>query len=74
MTAAVQEFVKFEQDLIEKGIEKGTARSILKFLNARGIAFNEATRQRILACTDGETLDRWIARAAVVNSAEELFV
>ena len=71
MTAAVQEFVKFEQELIDKG--GGTARSILKVLSARGIEVSEVTRQRILACTDSEVLDRWIARAAVVTSAEDVF-
>jgi len=30
-------------------------------------------RERILACTDLEALDRWIRRAATVETARELF-
>lgn len=50
----------------------GKAKSILAVLAARGVAVSDETRQRILACTDNATLDRWVAHAAVVPSAEEV--
>jgi hypothetical protein len=36
---------------------------ILRLLTARGVQVDEAARQRILSCTDLETLDRWFDRA-----------
>jgi hypothetical protein len=51
---------------------KGIARSILAFLEARGIALNEAQRQEILACRDLDRLDRWLRQAALASSAGEL--
>jgi putative restriction endonuclease len=51
---------------------KGIARSILNFLEARGIPLNEVQRQRILACRDLDRLDRWSRQAAVASSADEL--
>ena len=49
----------------------GKAEALLAFLDARGLAPSEADRERVLACTDAETLDRWIARAATATSAAE---
>ncbi|HEY4593822.1 MAG TPA: Uma2 family endonuclease [Thermoanaerobaculia bacterium] len=51
---------------------KGIARSILNFLEARGIPLNEVQRQQILACRDLDRLDRWSRQAAVASSADEL--
>ncbi|KFA92945.1 hypothetical protein Q664_11660 [Archangium violaceum Cb vi76] len=56
---------------MEKGLEKGLAQGrlqeraevVLRILTARGVPTDEAARQRILSCTDGETLDRWFDRA-----------
>jgi hypothetical protein len=51
---------------------RGVARSILKFLDARGIPASEAQRQEILACRDLDRLDRWLLRAATASSAGEI--
>jgi hypothetical protein len=53
---------------------RGEARSILKFLQARGIVVSEAQRQEILGCHDLDRLDRWLARAAVASSTDELIL
>ena len=47
--------------------------ALLAVLAARGLAPSEADRDRVLACTDAETLDRWITRAATAISAAEAF-
>lgn len=44
---------------MEKGRAQGRAEGILRILAARGVQVDEPTRQRILACTDLPTLDRW---------------
>jgi len=55
-----------------EGRAKGKAESILKFLEARGIAVSQAQREEILRCNDLERQDRWSLRAAVAASADEL--
>jgi hypothetical protein len=53
-----------------KGRAEGEARSVLAFLEARGLAVSDAERSRILGCTD---LDRWIRRAVSVERTAQLF-
>lgn len=52
---------------------EGRAESILKVVAARGITVSEAQRQETLLCRDLERLDRWLSRAAVASSADEVF-
>jgi hypothetical protein len=52
-----------------KGKAEGKAEGILAVLAARDIPVSDAIRSRILGCTDIETLDAWIRRAAVVSTA-----
>jgi hypothetical protein len=56
------------------GRAEGEVRSLLRFLGARHIALTSKQKQRIEACTNLELLGRWIRKAAVVHSAEELFL
>src|SRR5215813_11850797 len=46
-----------------RGEARGVARSILKILEARGIAASSVQQEEILGCTDLERLDRWLLRA-----------
>jgi len=48
------------------------AESVLKVLEGRGIAVSSEQREEILGCTDMERLDRWLLRAGVATSADEL--
>jgi hypothetical protein len=57
-----------------EGRAEGRAEAIVQVLQARGLAIPEDVRERILACRDPATLDRWIARAALVPSATEVVV
>lgn len=54
------------------GRAEGMAEAILKVLEARGIAVNLAQRQEILRCQDFDRLDRWLQRAALASSADEV--
>ncbi len=51
---------------------KAVAKAILAVLEARGIAVNAAQRQEILRCLDRDRLDRWLRRAAMASSADEI--
>jgi hypothetical protein len=55
-----------------EGKAEGIAESILKILGARGVAVSSAQREEILGCTDMERLDRWLLRAGVATSADEV--
>jgi hypothetical protein len=55
-----------------KGKIKGEAEAILKFLQARGLDVSAAQRQEILRCRDRERLDRWLRRAALAASVDEV--
>ena len=48
------------------------AESILKVLEARGVAVSQAQRDTILHCSDVDRLDRWWRRVSMASSAEEL--
>lgn len=60
----------------EKGWVKGRVRTraedVLRILLKRGFAVDDGTRQRILGCTDLETLDQWFDRALTVTHLSEL--
>ncbi|WP_437905368.1 hypothetical protein WME95_44870 [Sorangium sp. So ce327] len=60
----------------EEGMREGTlktkAQAVLAVLEARGLEVPVEVRERVLASTDLDELDRWIRRAAVVSDAREL--
>jgi predicted transposase YdaD len=73
---------------LQKGLEKGLARgreeglaqgrlqaraeAVLRILTRRGVHVDESSRQHILSCTDGETLDRWFDRALNATTLSEV--
>jgi hypothetical protein len=71
-TEAKATFPPFVQQLIDRGLRegkldglregelKGKRDALLRLLTRAGIALAEADRERILACTDTATLDRWV--------------
>ncbi|GGZ19853.1 hypothetical protein GCM10010387_10980 [Streptomyces inusitatus] len=48
-------------------------RVILRILEKRRVPVRPATRERIVSCTDLDTLSRWLERALTVAEAEGLF-
>jgi len=55
------------------GVTEGQAKSVLMFLEARALLPTDAERERILACREVTTLERWIKRAVNVAAVAELF-
>ncbi|WP_232536902.1 hypothetical protein [Cystobacter fuscus] len=56
----------------EEGLARGRAESILRILALRGIHVEEAARQRILDCTDMDTLDGWFDRVLQATTLSEV--
>jgi hypothetical protein len=56
-----------------EGKAEGEAHAILAVLEARGLPPNREERERILSCADCGILCRWLRRAAVVESVEDVF-
>jgi len=69
---------------LEKGLEQGLARGreegliqaraegILRILTVRGMQVDEAARQRILSCTEVDTLDRWFDLSLKATTLSEV--
>ena len=55
-----------------KGKAAWVAEAILKVLEAREVAVSETQRREILRCHDLERLDRWLRRAALASSTDEV--
>ncbi|MBI4706230.1 MAG: hypothetical protein HY744_34470 [Deltaproteobacteria bacterium] len=56
-----------------RGRVEAKAMAVLAVLTARGIELAQELRARVLDCFDSATLDRWLARAAVATSHEQVF-
>jgi hypothetical protein len=54
-------------------MRKSKALDVLEVLDARGLAVTTEQRERIVECSDSETLKRWLRAAATVASVRELF-
>jgi hypothetical protein len=57
----------------ENGILPERAKSIVRFLEQRGIELSEAERERILSCDDDGQLELWMCDSHTASSAEEFF-
>ena len=55
-----------------KGRAEGIAESIITLLEVRGVPVSEAQRKEILRCSDLDRLDRWLRRAALASSVDEI--
>jgi hypothetical protein len=56
----------------DEGAAAARACDVLTVLRVRGIAVPDAARERILAQKDPERLERWLEKAAVAASADEV--
>ncbi len=57
----------------QKGRLEGGLMALFKVLDARGLEVDDASRQRLLACTDLAQLEDWLREAVTVHSVQELF-
>jgi hypothetical protein len=75
---ALEEMMKgyeYQSDLGKKYVQVRTeeaAFALLTVLQARGIAVSDSVRERILAQKDREQLKRWLKKAAVASSVNEI--
>ncbi len=63
---------EFARKYLAKGEARGRAEALVTLLAARGITVETEVRDRILACRDIPTLDRWVALAASATSAADV--
>lgn len=56
----------------ERGIVEGKRESLLKVLDARGLALSDEERAIIAACSDAALLDQWIVQATTATSVAEV--
>ena len=64
---------QFRSESQRRFISEGRAGAVLRVLARRNIAVSDEQRERISACTELETLDRWLDRAVTAASTDELF-
>ncbi len=57
---------------VARGKAEGMAEAIVAILTQRGLEPSDALCHHILACADLETLDRWLSRALVAASADDV--
>lgn len=56
-----------------RGEARGRAAMLLRILAKRGVAVDESTAARVLACEDVSTLEAWFDRATTATRAGEVF-
>jgi len=66
-------FRKLHLLLEARGEARGEARMVLQVLGLRGFTVDKALRERVMACTDRPTLERWHARAVTAATVDEVF-
>jgi len=66
-------FRKLRLLLEARGEARGEARMVLQTLALRGFTVDKALRERVMACTDRPTLERWHARAVTAATLAEVF-
>jgi hypothetical protein len=55
-----------------EGRVEGEAHALIRVLAARGLTMTDAQRERIIACKDVATLDRWLERAVSAASIDDV--
>jgi hypothetical protein len=60
------------EEIRAEGSAQGSAKALLIMLQGRGISVPDAARERILAERNPEQLTRWLERAGVVTSIDDL--
>lgn len=66
-------FDESQRQSFARGEASGRAADVLDVLDARGLDITDAQRQRVLGCSDLQTLARWLRRAVTVSSTSALF-
>ncbi|GHE80672.1 hypothetical protein GCM10018785_55900 [Streptomyces longispororuber] len=56
-----------------EGRAQARAEVVVLILEKRGVTVPDDVRERVMGCSDLDTLDVWFSRALKAESAEELF-
>jgi hypothetical protein len=64
---------EFRREGIDEGRAAGRAEDILRILDKRGIAVDDASRERIVSSGDLETLSDWLDRSLTATQVSDLF-
>ncbi|MEV0591845.1 hypothetical protein [Nonomuraea cavernae] len=73
MTGSYEHKSEFIIRWLRKEQARSAPRSVIGFLDARGIPVTDEARARISGCTDEALLDEWTFKALSVRSVDELF-
>lgn len=73
MTVVLKTFTEGRQEAHAEGRAEAAVESILTVLDARDITVPAAARKRIQAENDPKQLQRWLKKAAVATSVDDLF-
>jgi hypothetical protein len=72
-----EEFIVSTQNIVEKLRNEGEviarARAVLTVLRVRGVTVPDAARERILTQKDPSLLERWLEKAAVARTVDDVF-
>jgi hypothetical protein len=76
-----KQLISYKSEFRREGIEegraegraKGRAEDILRILDKRGIAVDDASRERVLSCSDLDTLGDWLDLALTATQVSDLF-
>jgi hypothetical protein len=63
---------KYVAEGVAKGKAEGEAKAIIQVLEARQVAIPEEIRKSIVECCDIPTLDRWLQRAVIAATADQV--
>jgi hypothetical protein len=63
---------EYQSDFAKKYVAEGAAQAVLTVLRARGVTVPDAARAQILAERDRTRLERWLERASVASSLDEV--
>jgi hypothetical protein len=63
----------YQSDFAKRHRADEKSQDILTVLETRGVLVDNEQRERIRACTDLDTLQRWLRKAATAASTDELF-
>lgn len=61
------------EELRDQGRAEGRKEDILLFLAQAGIDVPDEARERIMGCSDPDTLTRWLLRAPAATSIDDIF-
>jgi hypothetical protein len=68
-----ESFRQYGNHAFKKGLAYGHAAATVHLLRMRDVPLEFADVKRICDCTDLDTLERWIVRAATITNVGELF-